>query len=88
MSNFADWGCHVVSVAVFSPFFYWSRYFSFHVAPHLNSRGWMNPVQTHYFSENLVALGIEPGPLDLQPWTLTTGGTNSADKRRSLGRFS
>jgi hypothetical protein len=23
------------------------------------------PFQTHYFSENLVALGIEPGPLDL-----------------------
>jgi hypothetical protein len=23
------------------------------------------PFQTHYFSENLVAPGIEPGPLDL-----------------------
>jgi hypothetical protein len=23
------------------------------------------PFQTHYFSENLVASGIEPGPLDL-----------------------
>jgi hypothetical protein len=23
------------------------------------------PFQTHYFSENLVAAGIEPGPLDL-----------------------
>jgi hypothetical protein len=22
-------------------------------------------IQTHYFSENLVVLGIEPGPLDL-----------------------
>jgi hypothetical protein len=30
------------------------------------------PFQTHYFSENLVALGIEPGPLDLYPGTLTT----------------
>jgi hypothetical protein len=28
--------------------------------------------QTHYFSENLVAPGIQPGPLDLQPRTLTT----------------
>jgi hypothetical protein len=30
------------------------------------------PFQTHYFSENLVATGIEPGPLDLQPGTLIT----------------
>jgi hypothetical protein len=30
------------------------------------------PFQTHYFSENLVAPGIESGPLDLQPGTLTT----------------
>jgi hypothetical protein len=25
------------------------------------------PFQTHYFSENLVALGIEPGPLAVRP---------------------
>jgi hypothetical protein len=25
----------------------------------------VTPFQTHYFSENLVAPGIEPGPLDL-----------------------
>jgi hypothetical protein len=31
------------------------------------------PFQTHYFSENLVALGIEPGPMDLKSGTLTTG---------------
>jgi hypothetical protein len=24
-----------------------------------------NPFQTHYFKENLVEAGIEPGPLDL-----------------------
>jgi hypothetical protein len=30
------------------------------------------PFQTHCFSENLVAPGIETGPLDLQPGTLTT----------------
>jgi hypothetical protein len=30
----------------------------------LNEAGW-TPFQTHYFSENLVALGIEPGPMDL-----------------------
>jgi hypothetical protein len=34
--------------------------------------------QTHYFSENLVAPGIEPGPLALYPGTLTT---------RPQGRF-
>jgi hypothetical protein len=28
--------------------------------------------QRHYFSENLAEEGIEPGPLDLQPGTLTT----------------
>jgi hypothetical protein len=30
------------------------------------------PFQTHYFSENLVAPGMEPGPLDPWPGTLTT----------------
>jgi hypothetical protein len=30
------------------------------------------PFQTHYFSDNLVTLGIDPGPLDLQSGTLTT----------------
>jgi hypothetical protein len=30
------------------------------------------PFQTHYFSENLVAPGTEPRPLDLLPGTLTT----------------
>jgi hypothetical protein len=37
----------------------------------LNEAEW-TPFQTHYFSENLVASGIEPGPLDLVPGTLTT----------------
>jgi hypothetical protein len=30
------------------------------------------PFQIHYISENLVAPGIEPGRVDLQPGTLTT----------------
>jgi hypothetical protein len=30
----------------------------------LNEAEW-TPFQNHYFSENLVAPGIEPGPLDL-----------------------
>jgi hypothetical protein len=29
------------------------------------------PFQAHYFSENVVAPGIELGPLDLEPGTLT-----------------
>jgi hypothetical protein len=36
-------------------------YFFFQVAPQLYSV----VLQTHYFSENLVAPGIEPGPRDL-----------------------
>jgi hypothetical protein len=32
----------------------------------------LTPFQSHYFSENLLEAGIEPGPLDLQPGTLTT----------------
>jgi hypothetical protein len=42
-----------------------SRYFSFKQL--LNCTHWAEwtTFQTHYFSENLVAPGIEPGPLDL-----------------------
>jgi hypothetical protein len=42
-----------------------SRYFFFQVAPQLYSKVEWTPFQTHYFSGKLVALGIEPGPLDL-----------------------
>jgi hypothetical protein len=41
-----------------------SRYFFFQVAPPHHEDEW-TPFQTHYFSENLVAPGIEPLPLDL-----------------------
>jgi hypothetical protein len=37
-------------------------YFFFQVVPHAIE--W-TPFQTHYFSENLVAPGLEAGPLDL-----------------------
>jgi hypothetical protein len=63
--TFADRGCHVVIVT--DPygrilgFIDWSRYFFFQVAPQLYSEAEQTPIQTHYFSENLVALGIEPG---------------------------
>jgi hypothetical protein len=39
-----------------------SRYIFFQAAPH--EAEW-TPFQTYYFSENLVAPGIEPGPLVL-----------------------
>jgi hypothetical protein len=48
------------------------RYFFFQVAPHSTHEAEWTPFQTHYCSENLVAPGIEPGPLDLYPGTLTT----------------
>jgi hypothetical protein len=56
MSTLADRGCRVVSAT--DPR---SRYFSIQVAPQLSSRGLVYPVQTHYFSENLIAPEIEPG---------------------------
>jgi hypothetical protein len=40
------------------------------------------PFQTHYFPENLVDLGIEPGRLDLYPGTLPT-----RPQRRSKGKY-
>jgi hypothetical protein len=48
-----------------------SRYLFFQVAPQLYSEAEWTPFQTHYFSENLVSPGIEPGPLDLKPGTTT-----------------
>jgi hypothetical protein len=40
-----------------------SGYIFFHVAAQLYSEAEWTPFQDHYFSENLVAPGIEPGPL-------------------------
>jgi hypothetical protein len=41
------------------------RRYIFFQGAQLYSRGWVDPFQTHYFSENLVAPGSEPDPLDL-----------------------
>jgi hypothetical protein len=74
--TFADRGCHVVSVT--DPygrnfgFLDRSRYFFFQVAPQLYSWGEWTPFQTHYFSENMTALGIEPGPLTTRPQRRST----------------
>jgi hypothetical protein len=51
---FADRGCHVVGVT--DPY---DR-----ILGCTHKAEW-TPFQTHYFSENLVAPGIEPIPLDL-----------------------
>jgi hypothetical protein len=62
--TFADRGCHVVSVTdpyvSILGFLDRSHYFSFQVAPHCTHEVEWTPFQTHYFSENLVAPGIEP----------------------------
>jgi hypothetical protein len=42
-----------------------SRYVFFTVAPQLYSVGWVDPAPEPLLPENLVAPGIEPGPLDL-----------------------
>jgi hypothetical protein len=59
---FAERGCHVVSVTIsysrILGFKDRSLYFFFQAAPQL----W-TPIQTHYFSENMVETGIEHGPL-------------------------
>jgi hypothetical protein len=54
-----------ISTAVILRFLDRSRYFFFQVGLQLYSRDWVDPVPDHYFSENLVAPGIELGPLDL-----------------------
>jgi hypothetical protein len=67
--TFADRGCYVVSVTDpygrILDFLDRIHYFFFQAAPHFYSRGRVDHFQTHYFSQNLVALGIEPGPLNL-----------------------
>jgi hypothetical protein len=67
--TFADKGFHVVSVtdpySRFLGFLDRSRYFFFQATPNYTQEAEWIPFQIHYFSENLVISGIEPGPLDL-----------------------
>jgi hypothetical protein len=62
--TFADRGCHVVSMTVpyghNLSFLDRSHYFFFQVVPQLYSWGWVDPVQTHYFSENPVVPELNP----------------------------
>jgi hypothetical protein len=50
---------------VFSVFLTEAATFSFKQFLHCTFEAEWTPFQTHYFSENLVVPGIEPGPLDL-----------------------
>jgi hypothetical protein len=65
MPIFADRGGHVVNVSdpygKILDFLDWSRYFFFQVAPQLYKEAEWTPFQIHYFFEDLVASGIEPG---------------------------
>jgi hypothetical protein len=69
--------CHVVSATdpygSILGFLDRSRYFFFQAALSCTHEAEWTPIQTHYFSENLVAPGTERGPLDLYPGTLTSG---------------
>jgi hypothetical protein len=66
----ADRGCRVVSATIPPTvvnfgFLDRSRY-SLEIAPQLSSRGWVNPVPDPLLlRKNLVAPGIQPGPLNL-----------------------
>jgi hypothetical protein len=71
MPTFADRGCHVVSltdpygrILGFLDRIYTATFSSKLLLSCTHEAEWA-PLQTHYFSENLVAPGIEPGPLDL-----------------------
>jgi hypothetical protein len=71
--KFADrgWSAQWIPTAVLIGYLGQSRYSFFQVVPQFYLRGWVAPFQKYYFAENLVAPGIEPGPLDIYPETLT-----------------
>jgi hypothetical protein len=60
---FADRGYHVVSVT--DPYGTGAAIFSFKYLLNCTHEAEWTPFQTHYFSENLIAPGIETGPLNL-----------------------
>jgi hypothetical protein len=68
----ATWSARRIPTAVFSTFQTGTATFSFKELLSCTHEVEWTPFQTHYFSENLVAPGIEPGHLDLQPGTMTT----------------
>jgi hypothetical protein len=52
-------------MAVFSDFYTGAATFSFKKPLKCTHEAEWTPFQFHYFSENLVVLGIEPGPTDM-----------------------
>jgi hypothetical protein len=52
-------------MAIFSTFYTRAATFSFKQLLNCTHEAEWTPFQTHYFSENRVVLGIEPGPLAL-----------------------
>jgi hypothetical protein len=55
------WSAQRIPTAVNLGFLDRNLYLLIQVAPQLSSRGWVDPLQTPYFSENLVGPWIEPG---------------------------
>jgi hypothetical protein len=55
------WSAQRFPTAVNFGFLDRSRYFSIQVTPHYPHEAEWTPFQTHHYSENLVARGIEPG---------------------------
>jgi hypothetical protein len=75
--TFADRGCHVLRVVNFHgrnlDFLDRSRYYLFHVAPQLTSRGWVNPVLNPLLLRKSGSAGNRTrDPCIWQPETLTT----------------
>jgi hypothetical protein len=72
--TFADRGCRVISATgpycCILGFLDRSRYFSIKQLLNCTQGAESTPFQTYYFSENLVAPGIEPGCLDLYPGSI------------------
>jgi hypothetical protein len=67
-ANFCRQGCRVVSAA--DPYVRNLDFSTPEPLPYFSSSSSivlmrLTPFQTHYFSENLVALGVERGPLEL-----------------------
>jgi hypothetical protein len=61
------WSVQQIPTAVFSIFYAAAATISSKKLLNCTHEAEWTPFQTHYFSVNLVAPGIEPGPLDLQP---------------------
>jgi hypothetical protein len=62
----------VSATVVFSAFWTGAVIISFKKLHSCTHEAEWTPFQTQYFSENLIAPGIESGPLDMQPGSVAT----------------